>query len=87
MNYELRAADDKTVLDASRTLTFVIGEDAVHEALEVIVRTMHPKETARIDVSRRRPSSLVPHAPNVNKLLAALPAFVVAAAVAFHQAA
>ncbi len=82
VNYELRAADDKTLLDASRTLTFVIGEDAVHEALEVIVRTMHPKETARVDVSRRRPSMLVPNAPNVNKLLAAPPTVVAAAAAA-----
>lgn len=73
VQYELRAADDTTILDASRKLTFVVGEDAVHEALETIVRTMHPKEVARVDVSRRHASALVPCAPNVNKLLATPP--------------
>lgn len=74
MQYELRAADDRTVLEPARQLTFTVGDDAVHDALETAVRLMHPGEAARVDVARRNARALLtPHAPNVNKLLATPP--------------
>lgn len=74
VQYELRAADNVKVLEPSRSITFVIGEDAVHDALETVVRMMHPGEQARIDVSLRSAATLLrPHAPNVNGLMTAPP--------------
>lgn len=70
----MRAADNVKVLEPSRSITFVIGEDAVHDALETVVRMMHPGEQARIDVSLRNAAALLkPHPPNVNGLMLSPP--------------